>query len=176
MLQSTAGRSSDWRLWRHGVAVVEAGVAGGGAAPPDCSSPRRISGPAGPLLSSPLSSLPFSLNWRGRGLRRACAGYTPAISRARLALPFPCARLAPAPSHASFPAVFLASARLPARRGVRRTPWRRLSSRGDAIRQKVMAGWTPRFRNRPDDKATPRRRHGDAIKTMGATPPRLRRR
>jgi len=39
LLQSTAGRSSDWRLWRHGVAVVEAGVAGGGAAPPDCSSP-----------------------------------------------------------------------------------------------------------------------------------------
>jgi len=108
LLQSTAGRSSDWRLWRHGVAVVEAGVAGGGAAPPDCSSPRRISGPAGPLLSSPLSSLPFSLNWRGRGPRRARAGYTPAMSPARAS---PChsrARASRLPLHTRlFPPFFL---------------------------------------------------------------------
>jgi len=47
---------------------------------------RRIAAPpAGFQVPPTSSSLPFSLNWRGRGLRRACAGYTPAISRARLA-------------------------------------------------------------------------------------------
>ena len=89
---------------------MEAGVAGGGAAPPDCSSPRRISGPAGPLLSSPLSSLPFSLNWRGRGLRRGRAGYTPAISPARAA-PYPL----PVRAHGFFPARKVAAPVFPAR-------------------------------------------------------------
>ena len=137
----------------------------------------RIAAPPTGFQVPPLpSSLPPSPLFPSLSIGAAGACGVPARAipprfpaRARLALPFPCARLAPAPSHASFPAVFLASARLPARRGVRRTPWRRLSSRGDAIRQKVMAGWTPRFRNRPDDKATPRRRHGDAIKTMEDT-------
>ena len=141
---------------------MEAGVAGGGAA-------RRILAPAAGFQLPPAgfqvppapSSLPPSPLFPSLSIDAAGACGVPARAipprfPARASpLPFPRARFAPAPSHTSFPAVFLASARLPARRGVRRTPWRRLSSRGDAIRQKVMVDWTPRFRNRPDDKATP---------------------
>ena len=145
---SSRGSGSGW--WRSRAAGLQ-------LPPPDFRS-RRPPPLFPPLLSSLLSQL-------ARQGPAACPRglYPRDFPRARLALPFPCARLAPAPSHASFPAVFLASARLPARRGVRRTPWRRLSSRGDAIRQKVMAGWTLRFRNRPDDKAMPRRRHKNHV-------------
>jgi len=143
------------------VVVVEAGVVGGGAALLDCSSspPDFRSRRCHSLPSSPLFP---SLNWRGRGLRCARVGYTPAISYARaspLSLP---ACLASAPSRAPFPRVFPASARL----STRVVPVQR---HGDAFLHEVTPYARKSWRaGRPDSEIarTTRRCLGDAIKTM----------
>ena len=125
---------------------------------------RRIAAPpAGFQIRPASSSLPFSLNWRGRGLRRARAGYTPAISRA---LTSPChsrarASRLPLPVRLS-PPFFPRAHDFPL--GVAS-----VGRHGDAFLHEA----TPYARKswqagRCDSEIarTPRRRHGDAITTM----------
>jgi hypothetical protein len=68
----------------------------------------------------------------------------------------------PSPARGFLP--MLARVRRPPR--AKSTPWRQLWVQGDAIREDAVASSTPWFKKHSDDKASPRRCLGDALKTM----------